>query len=221
MGFLPTLYTLWATAAIGLSIASAGLSAENITRLLVIAFLLAQILFRSVLLTALSWLAPRERFLILSTALASVIEGFHMISMPVFKSLTISPDTSFFLGLSYYAVDLLFTIPAYLVIFSFIWFLIRRYRFSTWQYVMIVGLGQTLGDGGLTFFLETPAMLLFLPYPMTNYHAMNVIPFLAVRDHLHEQPPSRYLWLAVPGLILTYFACGTFIKLLGRPLGFE
>jgi hypothetical protein len=65
-------------------------------------------------------------------------------------------------------------------------------------------------------------MLFFLPYPMTNYHAINVIPFLAVRDSL---PPNRsfsvYKYLALPALVGVYGVCGAIIQLLGRILGLE
>jgi hypothetical protein len=57
---------------------------------------------------------------------------------------------------------------------------------------------------------------------MTNYHAINVIPFLAVRDDLrHERPASALIYLAVPGLIGTYLVCGAIIKLLGKFFGLE
>jgi len=151
-----------------------------------------------------------------------VVEGFHMISTPVFLSLRIGTETSFLQGLINYALDLLFTVPAYLVIFSVIWVFVNRYLYPLWHYVIIMGLGQALGDGGLFYFLNAPAMLLFLPYPMTNYHAINVIPFLTVRDDLkRDRPASAWMYLAIPALIGTYLVCGAIIKLLGRFFGFE
>jgi len=151
-----------------------------------------------------------------------VVEGFHMISMPVFLSLRIGRDTSFTEGLNRYALDLLFATPAYLVIFAVIWCFINRYHFTLWHYIAIVGLGQALGDGGLVYFIKAPAMVFFLPYPMTNYQAMNIIPFLAVRDHLkRSRSESVFSWLVVPGLIGTYFICGTIIKLAGRHFGLQ
>jgi hypothetical protein len=218
----PALYCLWATLAIGSALGFSGLSAEGVTRLWVIAFLFAQIALRSVLVKVLPRLAPKARFIVLGTVLAAVVEGFHMISTPVFLSLRIGMDTSLAQGFANYALDLLFTAPAYLVIFSVIWGFINRYHYSLWHYVMIMGLGQTLGDGGLFFFLNTPAMLLFLPYPMTNYHAINVIPFLAVlADLKRDRPASASRYFAIPGLIGTYLMCGAIIKLLGRFLGLE
>lgn len=218
----PALYCLWAAAAIGLSIAVAGLSAESVTRLLVIAFLFVQLALRPALVKALPTRTPRARFVVLGTLLAAVVEGFHMISTPVFRSLRVGPETPLVLGLKFYALDLLFTLPAYLVIFSVIWFFVERYRYATWPYVVLMGLAQTLGDGGLFFFANAPALLLFIPYPMTNYHAVNVIPFLAVRDQL---PPGRAAGaraaLAVPAVIGTYLACGAVIKALGRWFGLE
>ncbi|MCM3876518.1 MAG: hypothetical protein NEA02_08870 [Thermoanaerobaculia bacterium] len=218
----PALYCLWAAVAIGFSIALAGLSPESVTRLLVIGFLFGQVALRATLVKALPGLAPKTRFIVLGTLLAAVVEGFHMISMPVFQSLRIGGGTSLAQGLKFYALDLLFTAPAYLVIFSVIWFFVGRYRYSTWQYVIVMGLAQALGDGGLFFFVRAPAMLFFIPYPMTNYHAINVVPFLAVRDQLGPgRAGSARAYLAVPAVVGTYLVCGAIIKLVGRWFGLE
>ena len=219
-GIGPALYCVWAIVAIGLSIGLSGLSPESVTRLLVIALLLGELALRPMLVDALPALASRTRFLVLGTLLAAAVEGMHMISMPVFLALRIDRETSFAEGLVRYALDLLFTLPAYVVIFSLLWFFIIRYRYTLWNYILVMGLAQTLGDGGLFFFIDAPAMLFFLPYPMTNYHAINIIPFLAVRDHL---PPARSAgagrYLAIPALIGAYLVCGAIIRLVGRSLG--
>lgn len=222
IGIWPRLYCLWATISICLAIAVAGLSDESITRILVIVFLLCQIPLRTVLVKALSWLSPKARFVVLGTLLAAVVEGFHMISKPVFLSLQITRNTSFMQGLTNYALDLIFTVPAYLVIFSVIWWFINRYEYKFWQYVFVMGLAQALGDGGIFFFITAPPMLLFLPYPMTNYHTINVIPFLAVEGNLSEnRTSSHYSYLAIVGIIGTYLVCGAIIKLFGRAFGLE
>jgi hypothetical protein len=113
-------------------------------------------------------------------------------------------------------------VPAYVVICAVIWHFVNRYRYALWPYVVTMALGQALGDGGIFFFVEAPQMLVFLPYPMTNYHAVNVIPFLAVRGTL---PAARVAggrsWLAVPALIGTYLVCGALIKLAGRAAGLD
>ena len=97
------LYCLWATLAIGLSITLSGFTAENVTRILVIVFLLGQIPLHSKLANALPWFAPRTRFIALGTGLAAIVEGFHMISMPVFLSLRIEQSMSIAEGLMCYA----------------------------------------------------------------------------------------------------------------------
>jgi hypothetical protein len=222
MGWGSRAYCLWAVLAIACAIGIAGLNAESITRLCVILFLLSQIALRSFWLKAFSSHAARIRFLILALISAAVVEGFHMISTPVFLSLRIGWNTSLFQGLSYYAIDLLFTLPAYFVIFSLIWVFINRYEYSFWYYVFSLGFAQTIGDGGLFFFLNAPVMLVFLPYPMSNYHAINVIPFLAVEGELQPNRSKSLFSLAViPGVILTYLLCGAIIKILGRACGLE
>jgi hypothetical protein len=219
-GIGPALYVLWAAVAVGTAIALAGPTPESMTRVLVLGFLLVQLAFRSTLAKALPGLRPRTRFVVLGVALAAVVEGFHMISMPVFLSLRIGPGTSLAQGLTRYALDLLFTVPAYLVIFRVIWHFADRYRYSLWEYVVVMGLAQAVGDGGLFLFWNSPGMLVFLPYPMTNYHAINVLPFLAVRDRLRrEGSGNARKYLAVPAVVGTYLVCGAVIKVLGRLSG--
>lgn len=217
LGYGPALYCLWALLAIGLALALAGVNAESITRLLVLALLGGQLVGRAWLLRAFPGLAPRTRFILLGTLLAAVVEGCHMFSMPVFPTLRIGWDTPLLQGLTWYGLDLLVTVPAYVVIFTVIWRCITRYHYTLWRYVLIMGLAQALGDGGLFFWFNAPAMLVFLPYPMSNYHAINVLPFLAVRAQLPPTHASRLgPYLALPVVIGTYLVCGALIKLVGR-----
>ncbi len=216
------LYCLWAATAIGVSLVLAGPTVETITRLLVLAFIAGQYVFRAALVKALPRLAPPVRFITMGVLLAAVVEGFHMISKPVYSSLLVGPDTSPADALRFYAIDLLVTTPAHVVIFAVIWFLINRYHYGLWSYTVVMGLGQALGDGGIFFFAAAPGLLVFLPYPMTNYHACNVLPFVATRDALPAgRVVGRRSWLAVPALIAVYLACGSVIKLAGRAAGLD
>lgn len=215
-------YCVWAAASITLAVAVKGLSHENVTRILVVAFLLGQMAARSALVRSLPGLSPRARFIALGTLLAAIVEGLHMISMPVFSALRVAADTPPATALANYAVDLAFTVPAYIAILAVIWYFISTHSFGFWTYTLTIGLAQTIGDGGLFFFAGAPAMLVFLPYPMSNYHAMNVIPFLAVREQLPAgRPPSRRRFLAVPAIVLVYLICGALIRLAGRALGLD
>lgn len=105
----PALYVLWAAVSITLAIAVTGLTPENVTRLLVVGFLLVQLALRARLVKVLPALPPRTRFVVLGTALAAVVEGFHMISVPVFPWLRVGPETPLAQGLLRYAADLAFT----------------------------------------------------------------------------------------------------------------
>ena len=222
MSLLAKVYCTWAILSILLAVTAAGLNAETVTRLLTLAFLGLQIRARATLASCAPFVSPRWRFVIMGTVLAAVVEGFHMISKPVFASVTIGWNTTLAQALKNYAIDLLFTVPAYLVILNVMWHFVNRYTLSTWEYVFLAGLGQTLGDGGIFFFAGAPFMLLFLPYPMTNYHAMNIIPFLAVKNEIE---PAGRPFLAtvyfVASIIVTYLVCGTLIKLAARPFGLE
>lgn len=219
-GLIGWLYLAWATIAIGLSLWIAGLTAESITRLLVLGFLLLQVAGRRWLTATFPALAPRTRFIVLGTLLAAVVEGFHMISMPVQPSLTVTASTPPAQALRYYATDLALTVPAYLVIFGVIWWFVTRFHYPLWTYILLFGAAQALGDGGIYYFAAAPGMIAFLPYPMTNYHAVNILPFLATRDGLPgERRTDGARWLALPAVILTYFACGALIKVVARALG--
>jgi hypothetical protein len=216
------LYCLWAATAIGVSLLLAGPTAETITRLLVLAFIAGQYVFRAALVNALPRLPPQARFITMGVLLAAVVEGFHMISKPVYSSLLVGPDTSPADALRFYGIDLLVTTPAYVVIFAVIWFLINRFHYGLWSYIVVMGLGQALGDGGVFFFAAAPQMVVFLPYPMTNYHACNVLPFVATRDaRPAARVAGRRAWLAVPVLIAVYLVCGSLIKLAGRAAGLD
>lgn len=219
-GTAAKLYCLWAGAAIGGSVWLAGLVPETITRLLVMGFIVLQFVLRGRLVRALSTRPPLLQFVVLGMALAAVVEGFHMISVPVFENLRIGDETSPAQAMARYGLDLLFTLPAYVVIFSVIGWFARRYRYAFWEYLAIAGFAQTIGDGGLFYFAHAPAMLLFLPYPMSNYHAVNVLPFLALRTRgeIGESAGLARLML-VPAVVATYLVCGAVIRLAGRLSG--
>ena len=73
----PALYLAWASVSIAASLALAGLTAESVTRLLVLAFLLVQVVLRDRLSRAFRSLVPRARFVVLGSLLAAIVEGFH------------------------------------------------------------------------------------------------------------------------------------------------
>lgn len=212
-------YLLWALLSIGLAFVTGGWQPENQTRALVLLFAALLWICRAPLQRYSLALKPGPRFVLLGCLLAAGVEAFHMISEPVFASLRITYGMPLGQMLSHYLIDLCFTLPAYGLIFSLIWWFIQRFAYSFWQYLFWVGLGQCLGDGGLAFFMGAPALLAFLPYPMSNYHAMNVLPYAAVRSDL-PAPTRRGGWLVIPALIVLYFGCGVCIQLAGKALGY-
>ncbi|MEO8698414.1 MAG: hypothetical protein ABI867_00185 [Kofleriaceae bacterium] len=211
-------YTLWTITAVGLAFLVGGLSDDNITRVLVIGFLIVQLAALRWVRGPLARIRPRVRFVATGMLLAAVVEGFYMVSRPVFPSLRITAETDLRTGMSSYALDLALTLPAYFVIFSVIWWWSRRYRYTLWEYVLIMGMGQALGDG-FVYFVGAPAMLLFLPYPMLNYHAINILPFLVTRSEPEEPTRSWRRLLALPILVVVYLVCGGVIALIGGRLG--
>lgn len=218
----PAAYVAWAVVSVVLSLMAGGLSAENTTRLWVLGLLGVELLvWRAVVRAAQRVRSPRARYVALGVLLAALVEGFHMISAPVFPSLRVAAGAAWTEALRSYAVDLAFTVPAYVVILHVMWWLTRRLRFTPWTYAVVMGLAQTLGDGGLWFFLGAPALLGLLPYPMTNYHAMNVLPYLAVREDVAPTQERGGVWvlLAIPAVMATYAVCGALIQWVGRWLG--
>lgn len=216
------IYCLWATIAIFFAVTVSKNISESITRVLVIIFLAIQFLFRNELEKLFFYIKDsKKRFVISGTILASFVEGFHMISTPVFLSLRVDFNMSLLKILENYFIDLIFTIPAYIIIFSVIWYFINKYQYSLFDYILTFGLSQSLGDGGIFYFIISPFMLFFIPYPMTNYHAINIIPFLFVKDDLNIENNSLKRYLAIPSIILTYLICGSIIKILGNKFGFS
>ncbi|HEY9841747.1 MAG TPA: hypothetical protein V6D23_14885, partial [Candidatus Obscuribacterales bacterium] len=60
-----------------------------------------------------------------------------------------------------------------------------------------------------------------LPYPMSNYHAINILPLLAVREQLPPgRPDGARRLLAIPAVIVTYLVCGGLIRVVGKLFGF-
>jgi hypothetical protein len=207
--------------ALGLLAFGVGSRREAVTRVLVLGFLGAQLALRRPLIAALRRWPARARFVGLGCALAAVVEGLHMISEPVFASLRVGLDTPLPEALRRYAIDLAFTLPAYVVIFGVMDALRARWRWDPWTWLVVMGLGQAVGDGGLFYFAGALWMLAFLPWPMSNYHAVNLLPFLAVEGELAPQaaPGPAAHALAVAALVGTYLVCGAAIQGLGRALG--
>ena len=118
-------------------------------------------------------------------------------------------------------IDFAFTLPAYVALFAFIWAMLQRFRYTIAEYMLVFAFAQSCGDG-IAFFAANPAMLLFAPWLMLNYQAMNVVPFLVARPHLRGElrSPARFFvpLLAIP---VTYWCLGAVIKLVGRAVGLE
>lgn len=219
---IPKIYIIWSITAITFSLLISKNYSESITRILVLIFLIFQILSKNKLEALFFNIKNHQkRFIISGVILASFVEGFHMISTPVFLSLRVNHDTEVLNILKNYFIDLVLTIPVYILVFYIIWYFINKYSYSLWDYIISFGIAQTLGDGGIFFFLNSPYMIFFLPYPMTNYHAINIIPFLLVKNNLSVENNSLKRYFAIPSIILTYLFCGSIIQVLGKFLNLK
>jgi hypothetical protein len=199
--------------------AAQGFGPDVITHALILALFAVQLFLLDWLRSALRRVGPKWRFVAPSMFFAALVEGSYMISKPLDPSLLITKDTPVQEAFRRLAVDLVLTTPAYAVIFWFMWRLISRFRYALWEFVILMAAGQALGDAN-EYLRGTPSMLLFLPYLMLNYHAMQVVPFLLVREEL-EANASGWKRVALPlvGLPAVYLVCGFSVKLVGAALG--
>jgi hypothetical protein len=211
-------YGVWLAIAALLGFAH-GSNEDNSTRGLILAFFLLQLAAIRPLRSALQRFAPAPRFIGLSVLSGLVVEGCYMVSRPIDASLLVSSSTPPIRALELYLIDITLAGPAYVVIFWFMWRLLGRFRYELWELVILMGAGQALGDGS-AYFTQAPWMLLFLPVLMTNYHAMQVVPFLLVEREASGSDRS-WMRIAVPllGLPLIYVVLGFGVKLLGAAIG--
>lgn len=209
------IYVVWAVIVFAYTFISKGLDADNITHILIIIFFLAQLAAYPLAKVLLKKFNPKKTFLFFGVIFAASVEGFYMISAPVFASLKFTAGMGLEKILSNFLIDLAFTIPAYIVIFLAIWYFANKYNFRFWEYLIFISFGQALGDG-LFFFLASPFMLIFLPYVMINYHAMNLFPYLLTKNNLKPQNNSWMKYIApLISIIVLYILFGTLINIIG------
>lgn len=198
---LKIIYLAWAVVVFSIVFWKDGLNPENLTHIGVLAFLAIALVLYRVSKKETGVRNPRLFFITRCALFAAIVEGFYMISNPVFPSLRITAAMPFAQVIRNYSIDLLFTIPAYFLIFYVIWRLINKFHYRIWEYVIIMALGQALGDGIRGFFYQ-PGLLLLLPYVMVNYHAMNVVPYLKVKNSLVGEGSKSFLRFVVPIILL-------------------
>jgi hypothetical protein len=162
---------------------------------------------------------PKLAFIILGVLSASVVEGCYMFSSPVLQSLLITAGMTIGHMVKNYLIDLALTVPAYFVIFGVIHYLISKYTYTVWEYSIVFGLAQALGDGGRGF-LSNPVLLVFLPFIMLNYHAMNIGPYLLVEKTLAPRRPASLLgcFRAIGPIVSTYLLCAAIVHGVAKSL---
>ncbi len=215
----PVLYICWAIVAISLTFYIGGLSNDNLTHIVILVLLI----FSLGIFCFLNPVNPGRFFISSCVMLAALGEGAYMISKPVLDSLLVPRDAKVGLFLHHYVIDLAFTLPAYVLIFFVIWKLITTFRYSRWEYIFLVGLGQAIGDGS-SFFLMNPGLVWLIPFIMLNYHAMNVAPYLRIEKFLSEKNRRDSKWkypLTLGAVFASYFFSGTVIKIAARALGMD
>lgn len=209
------IYLLWTAVVLVLAFLARGASPDNLTRVLVLAFLGGTLLWER---HHPGRHASGREFVLDASRRALVVEFCYMFSRPVFPSLLHRPGDSWLTLLQHTLVDWAFTFPAYLLIFSVFWQMLRRYDYGLTAYIVLFSAGQALGDGQ-AFFLAQPLMLPWIPYVMTNYQAINVVPYLRAREALPPQRQRGPWWLPLVILPLTYFVAGATIQMVGKALG--
>jgi len=210
-----SLYAFWAVIVFALTFISKGYNPDNITHILIIIFFLVQLTTYPLIRVVSKKFSPKITFLIFGLIFAAVVEGLYMISDPLFESLKFVAGISIGKMISNFLIDLVFTIPVYIVVFLVIWYFINKYNYKLWEYLLFISLGQALGDGGI-YFLASPFMLVFLPYVMINYHSMNLIPYLLTKNNLKPQNNSWMKYVVPPiSIIVLYILFGIIINIIG------
>ncbi len=213
---------LWFAGTLAVSFSNEGWSTASLTRVLIIGFFLVE----------LGWYYgwgrftkienPRRTFILFCTLSALAMELFYMVSRPLDMSLLITRDTPFWEAGKNILIDLVLTAPVYIIIFTIIWLLIKRYRYSAFAFFFVMSLGQALGDGG-AFFIANPPTLILIPYIMSNYWAMNFVPFLLIRNQVEPSVKEGRAWekILAPIILLplTYFISAVVIITIGRAIG--
>jgi hypothetical protein len=196
-------------------------SDDNITHVAIVIYLALTVVAVPMLRRLSSAWRPFVVFVAACMLSAAVVEACYMITAPLDPSLRIGPDTGLRDGLRHLAVDLALTAPAYVIIFAAIAWLASRYAYRPAEFIVLTAAGQAIGDG-MAFLAANPAMLLFLPYLMLNYHAMTLAPYLALHGRIGARHGRRGMaMVAAPliGLPVVYGIAGTAIVLAGRALG--
>lgn len=215
-------YAIWTIAVFILVFIKGGVDSAGLASILAILLLGAQLLFIAPIRAFAARLSSWAGFVLSGLFCSSIVEGFHMIHEPVFKALKIVPAMSVKSMAACYGLDLLFTLPVYLAIFSTIWLFISRYRYTLWQYFIVFSMAQAMGDGGVFFFSSKPFLLLFLPYTLVNYHAMNVLPFLLAQRSIEPLITGWQKYVVAPGAVIAvYLAGGALIKAVGSLFSFS
>lgn len=216
------LYLFWSACTLLLTFYMKGWDVDNITHILLLCLLSVTLMWALKTRSAQRPKNPRLLSVGAGVLFAALAEGCYMISQPFLLSLTIRSGMPIMQMIRNYSIDLMFTLPVYVFIFSVIWRLINRYRYGRWEYIFVFALAQALGDGNQTF-LHAPTLLLFIPYVMINYHAINLAPYLVIERHLPQNRSDSHwkLPLAVLSIVLTYLVGGAIIVGLSRVLGFS
>lgn len=213
---------VWFLISITLPLFNGGINNEFITRLLVLAYLLASLFWFYKKGRFMTVVNPKKTFIIWAVINAMFVEIFHMISNPLNMSLLITSSTSFADAIKFTSIDLILTFPAYIIIFSVMWQFIKRYDYSPFAFFLIMSLGQALGDGN-AFFILNPLLLILVPYVMVNYWAMNFVPYLVIRSSVAREagPVSKFKKYVLPVIVipLTYLVAAGIILTIGGVLG--
>ncbi len=216
---------VWFFVSIAIPFSITGIDNSAATRIAIMSYFAVSLLLFYLFGRNLQIKHPKRTFIILSLIGSTFGEISYMISRPLNMALLVTPGMSPEQIFRNTAIDLILTFPAYLCIFSVIWFFARRYQYTAFSFLFIMGLAQSLGDG-LQTFLNQPSLLLFTPYIMVNYWAMTFVPFLVVRksiDAVVDTPRKKAGFLAhilpLLAMPLTYYSVAIVIILIGRALG--
>lgn len=148
---------------------------------------------------------PRWRFVLVGGAGAAIVETFFWAAEKATGATGVAASPNL-------AVDLLATMPWYLLMLALLWKVITRYRYTLPQILLLGGVYELGADGLVGSLLGgklEPVLLIFLPlfFPVfiVVYSAMIIPAVIALRDELESWPrpeePERRWRKAAYGLL--------------------
>lgn len=175
----------------------------GITRIMIILYLLSFLGLYHFLLKGKSFSIGVGKFIFFTWISAMIIETAFMISDPVDMSyLVVIGETSTAQAIKNTLLDFLITTPAYLTTPLVFWMFLKKFRYTTFEFLVFSTLVGLFGDSINIWF--SPAYWIFFPAFTFLYHAIFLPAFLLAKGSLGTGQASmgKKALMSVGGIIV-------------------